>query len=221
MKKYLLLGFLVLVPFLTKAQTTVYGFMNGNFYDVGGNLKYACLMDGNCFDYSTQGMTTLNQILGGSSTITVTDGLPTPTPIPTPTIIPTPTPIPQPTLLPPYTSRELSLVLGWTEPTLEQNVFRVEPQSVIIFPFASSQSGAGAYNSGIWKNVSIWFNNQLICGPSITTTEGFCLTPFNGTGIRSFGEVDDLLSTINYPYTITYTETGRQDTIINGNLKIN
>lgn len=82
MKKYLVLGLLLLVPFFAKANTTVYGFLNGNFYNVNGDLKYACLQDGNCFDYTSQSMTTLNQILGLSTTtpqtITITTGTSTP-----------------------------------------------------------------------------------------------------------------------------------------------
>lgn len=101
MKKYLILGVLILLPLVSKAQTQIFGFMNGNFYNLAGDLKYACLMDGNCYDYSTQQIISLSQILGLSSstpqTIIVTSGLPTSTP--TTTIqTPTPQPIPPPQL---------------------------------------------------------------------------------------------------------------------------
>lgn len=107
MKKYLLIGLLIFVPFLTKADTTVFGFMNGNFYDVNGSLKYACLEDGNCYNYETKAMTTLSQILGLSTstpqTITVVTGSPSPTPTPQIIYIPipvSPTPTPDLALIP-------------------------------------------------------------------------------------------------------------------------
>lgn len=112
MRKIYLLSLLVIgLTFgsLVKAETTVYGFMNGNFYDANQSLKYACLGDGNCWDYSASKLTTLSAILGlvsgVPSTVTVitpdttnvpANPAPTPTPFPTPTPTPTPTPVPTP-----------------------------------------------------------------------------------------------------------------------------
>lgn len=113
--KYLIVLSLLFAPFLVKADT-VFGFMNGQFYDVKGTLKYACLMDGSCYDYSTQGMTTLSQILELSTstpqTITITQGNPTPPPAPQiqyvflpsagvpQTLTPTPAPVSEPVITP-------------------------------------------------------------------------------------------------------------------------
>lgn len=97
MKKYLLIGLLVFLPFFAKAETQVFGFMNGQFYDIKGTLKYACLMDGSCYEYETEKMTTLAKILGLSATIpqtiVVSDGLPTP---PQVIYVPVPVPVPVP-----------------------------------------------------------------------------------------------------------------------------
>ena len=50
MKKYLIVLGLLLAPFLTKAETTVYGFMDGKFYDSSQSLKYICFLDNQCYD---------------------------------------------------------------------------------------------------------------------------------------------------------------------------
>lgn len=49
MKKYLIISLLAFVPFLAKADT-LFGFMNGSFYNVTGQLQAFCFMDNSCFD---------------------------------------------------------------------------------------------------------------------------------------------------------------------------
>lgn len=124
MKKYLVLGLFILLPFFAKAETQVFGFMNGQFFDVKGDLKYACLGDGNCYDYTTSGMTTLSKILGLSATepqtITVVTGKPTPPPqpqivyVPVPTPVPTPSPVPSPTPTSQSSDTTLPIVTAFT-----------------------------------------------------------------------------------------------------------
>lgn len=112
MRKFAIILGLMLIPLFTKADTTIYGFMNGQFYDVNGNLKYGCLMDGSCYDYTNATMTTLSLILGLNTTtpttITLSQGLPTPTPTPTPIYVYLPAPTPTPSE---------ALVGGITQPT--------------------------------------------------------------------------------------------------------
>ena len=83
MKKYLIISLLIFAPILAKADTTVYGFMNGLFYDPTYSLqnpRFGCLPDGNCYDYKAGQNTTLSQILGLSTstpqTLTITAGNP-------------------------------------------------------------------------------------------------------------------------------------------------
>lgn len=52
MRKYLL-GILVVFAIFapsTKAAETVFGFLDGKFYDSTATLRYQCFMDGNCYD---------------------------------------------------------------------------------------------------------------------------------------------------------------------------
>lgn len=56
MKKLLLvtlLGVLALLPFQAKAET-LFGFMDGKYYDESQTLKYMCFLDNNCYDLNGQ-----------------------------------------------------------------------------------------------------------------------------------------------------------------------
>lgn len=52
MKKYLLLGLLVFLPLVSRAEVPsgVFGFQDGKYYDQAQSLKYICFLDGNCYD---------------------------------------------------------------------------------------------------------------------------------------------------------------------------
>lgn len=222
MKKLLfVLGFLGLLafPFISQADT-VFGFMNGNFYDVKGSLRYACLQDGNCFDYNSQTMTTILEILGvsGTGTITVTPNLlptitptpeptplQTPSPTPTPIINPTPmpTPTPEPTLKPAYTHDELATKLGfvpWAWP--EGTSIQKEPGFILVIPTAQS----GLVVPGLTISVD---------GTNICTEGSTCSTP---DGIRTYGKI--ITTSGDYNYVITYSEDGREDSIITGKITV-
>lgn len=218
MKKLLfLLGFLSLLSFpLITGASTVYGFMNGQFYTESGDLRYACLIDGNCYDYTTKQLTNLNTILGlsGSGTVTV-DSTSTPTVLPTPTLSPTITPMttPNPTqnpivqgenLKPAYTKAELAKKLGfsssyWPEGTSVQK----NDGFILIYPTAKD----GAVVPGL----TITVNGNVICQDGST-----CQTP---DGVRSYGRIDTVPG--EYDYVIRYSEDGREDTLITGKIIVN
>lgn len=48
--KYLIIGLLILIPFVSKAA--YYGFSDGNFYDSSGTWQFLCFTDGNCYNAS-------------------------------------------------------------------------------------------------------------------------------------------------------------------------
>ena len=85
MNKYLIVLVLLVFPLVSKADSAVYTFMNGQGFDPSYSTevpRYAFLGDGNGWDYKLDKATTLMSVLGldstsTPSTITVTTGLPT------------------------------------------------------------------------------------------------------------------------------------------------
>lgn len=91
MKKYLIVLALVFLPLVSKADTQVFGFMNGSFYDANGNALAICFLNQTCLKADNT-VVSLADFLGLStstpSTITITSGLPTSTPVSQPVVIP-------------------------------------------------------------------------------------------------------------------------------------
>lgn len=239
MKKYILvLSLLIFIPFLAKADTTVFGFMNGNFYDANQELKYACLQDGNCWDYSTSKLTTLSTILGLASgqpsTITITSPsvdnvpvnpapiitvLPSPAPTPTPNPTPAPSPVPTsvPTLLPAYTEQELATKLGSWRAIYGEKVYFVNFGCGVSSAASARCSGSG---NGSDK-VQILFKNQVIWDGSLNYG-GLNNVIISPNGDTTFiDNITGLTPNTDYSYQIIYSESGRENTIINKSFHTN
>ena len=184
MKKYLVLGLLVFIPFLAKADTSVFGFMNGNFYDVNGSPLAICFMDNNCL--KSDGTTiSLSAFLGLSTstpqTITVTTGSPTPPPQPQVVYVPVPqTSTPQvsspivagggatstPTQITQYGTQQ-SIPLA---PSCLSEFADYPPIDSLVMEFSNSGDNIGTYNITVTLNGldSADINNLIVgqCGES-------------------------------------------------------
>lgn len=223
--KYLLVGVLLLTPFITKAET-IYGFMNGNFYAVDGTLKYACLMDGSCYNYQTKEIESLQGILGLQNdtpqTITVSNGLPTPTPVitPTPVVTPTivPTQAPLGSISQPLTEAQVLNIVGITGYAPGGYSYKVFPTGPSVDRESVTFQWTGDYT--LRQYLSVVFNNQTILdsqGAYHTDLEGY---DEDGnyhtdlTGWRNWVVINDLTPSTTYQWQLVYSPPGQPPTVI-------
>jgi hypothetical protein len=246
MKKYLsaliVLGVLFVHP--AKAASTVYGFMNGNFYDINGIPKYACLPDGNCYDIAADKMTTLSEILGLSSsvpqTVVISDGLPTPppvqivyvpvptpvpqptpTPTPTPTPDPVPTPQPAPVLKSAYTEQELlSKICDTSWKNLEYAGSRQPYPCDIVSPSRLAELYWPVTTEITSDSVRFTINANFKVNFNNQVFDGNQKCGLIQTFPNEFSpdyncnKVSNLIPDTQYSYQLIYSEPGRDDTVI-------